>query len=1026
MCQTGSSTSCGVAGVDQHEEEQQHRQQEPTTTSPTDDDGSSPEDSPSKPRFVIRPQLRRTVSGENEREDFMRACGFSSTLCTRCGIDYVQTGGILMQCARCKTTYYCSNECLQADRNRHSQYCGLAKVDAVEKFHNQKSHGETTTLVHNNKQLQQQQQQKQCWSPPVSPLRRSDDRRIGGSRKYSGRPDAPPTAPTTDGEATATAFSSVSRTAEQPNQDQQDDDCEEQKVVVDVDDEAEDDELEGNDACTTDDDDEEEDEESVDDENSDDDELEYVTTDDEEEYIEIILEDEEDEIVVDDTAADIDVVKNDVQQEEEKSVASSFPSPASNAASAARNFEASNDEQRAQQGRTMPASATATAAVVVPPPLTRRPGRKKNNQKQQQQPQPQRQSVMRGKFTVVHEVEPAEEKKKKEPSEGRRGKDPLRRTISGELEREEHLAQQGFSSTCCMKCNKDFVDADGFLMQCSRCKLAYYCSYACMNADYDHHSQYCGVPGFKCGSGSSGGNGNRASSIDGKSSSSPSKSSSPTLRKKSPVKAKKKPAAYDSDSSSDDDSSTSSSDDERSCSSSEDHSSDVDAGIVCTDVVAAGQTALDGDDKEVTKEAPSARRIQGSLRPSVIRGKSCDDNLKAMGDVQRLCGGKKQAAGSSAGHDCAEETIKEALGAPRIQGSLRPSIVRGISCDDDLKEMCDLLHAKGEVIKEAPSAPRMQESLRPSVVRGTSCDDDLKVMGDLCQANGEVIKKAPSVPRMRGSLRPPAVRGTSCDDDLIEMAGLQQRRQEDEHSCSENNAEGFEHADDEKYCLQSIDQLRDSVEGEGLDEPSWTVGKLAIPDFSGQYDSSLRSVGRLKNMLVEAPRACTKIRPGKIGEDRMHLHSGASASPTRLSPDKLRSDRMQLQFAPPSSPTRRSPGKLSRDRLQLLESPCKARPGTLAALSSSTACQRSPAKLGSHRVHGVCSLPCSPVKKPNNESLAESSGTAQRQLTSPGKLNLSRVKLFDTGEPLRGVPLSPVKKPKDHKAKTIDTNEVVH
>ena len=66
--------------------------------------------------------------------------------------------------------------------------------------------------------------------------------------------------------------------------------------------------------------------------------------------------------------------------------------------------------------------------------------------------------------------------------------------IYGDEEEEDtgdFLKQWGFQKTACQKCNLVLKDNQDFLIQCSKCKNAYYCSSKCFNADIDAHQKQC-------------------------------------------------------------------------------------------------------------------------------------------------------------------------------------------------------------------------------------------------------------------------------------------------------------------------------------------------------------------------------------------------------------------------------------------------------------------------------------------------------------------------------------------------------
>ena len=59
------------------------------------------------------------------------------------------------------------------------------------------------------------------------------------------------------------------------------------------------------------------------------------------------------------------------------------------------------------------------------------------------------------------------------------------------LDDKEYLKQWGFNSTMCQKCGISNSQINGYMMNCSRCKKAAYCSVKCFNAHINIHQLYC-------------------------------------------------------------------------------------------------------------------------------------------------------------------------------------------------------------------------------------------------------------------------------------------------------------------------------------------------------------------------------------------------------------------------------------------------------------------------------------------------------------------------------------------------------
>lgn len=53
------------------------------------------------------------------------------------------------------------------------------------------------------------------------------------------------------------------------------------------------------------------------------------------------------------------------------------------------------------------------------------------------------------------------------------------------------LSAWGFSSSSCAKCGTPNSELEGLLIQCGKCKMAYYCSMKCFNGDLMTHRKFC-------------------------------------------------------------------------------------------------------------------------------------------------------------------------------------------------------------------------------------------------------------------------------------------------------------------------------------------------------------------------------------------------------------------------------------------------------------------------------------------------------------------------------------------------------
>jgi hypothetical protein len=61
---------------------------------------------------------------------------------------------------------------------------------------------------------------------------------------------------------------------------------------------------------------------------------------------------------------------------------------------------------------------------------------------------------------------------------------------------EEILAKWGFDKDYCFRCKKHNSELSGLLMQCGKCKKAYYCGMKCFNEDLEAHQKVCNTPAY--------------------------------------------------------------------------------------------------------------------------------------------------------------------------------------------------------------------------------------------------------------------------------------------------------------------------------------------------------------------------------------------------------------------------------------------------------------------------------------------------------------------------------------------------
>jgi len=60
------------------------------------------------------------------------------------------------------------------------------------------------------------------------------------------------------------------------------------------------------------------------------------------------------------------------------------------------------------------------------------------------------------------------------------------------------LSQYGFTDSLCHCCGVSNADLSGLLMQCAKCRKAYYCSSQCFNAHLDVHRTFCNAGPMNC------------------------------------------------------------------------------------------------------------------------------------------------------------------------------------------------------------------------------------------------------------------------------------------------------------------------------------------------------------------------------------------------------------------------------------------------------------------------------------------------------------------------------------------------
>jgi hypothetical protein len=68
----------------------------------------------------------------------------------------------------------------------------------------------------------------------------------------------------------------------------------------------------------------------------------------------------------------------------------------------------------------------------------------------------------------------------------------------------ELMSKWGFNATNCRKCNKSNSECSSLLLQCGKCKKAYYCSMVCFNDDLVSHQEFCTTTALSSGPKASG------------------------------------------------------------------------------------------------------------------------------------------------------------------------------------------------------------------------------------------------------------------------------------------------------------------------------------------------------------------------------------------------------------------------------------------------------------------------------------------------------------------------------------------
>jgi hypothetical protein len=133
---------------------------------------------------------------------------------------------------------------------------------------------------------------------------------------------------------------------------------------------------------------------------------------------------------------------------------------------------------------------------------------------------------------------------------------------------------------------------------------------------------------------------------------------------------------------------------------------------------------------EKEDEDQAKRRTVNSLRPQTLRGHS-NDGMQDMSDHIRRGKRSNSVVKKSDGNDEEQQEIKE---APRVStNSIRPAIIRGHSCEDDIQAMNEAVSAprggrrpeRHEEDKQETVSEPTVSSLRPETLRGHSFDGDI-------------------------------------------------------------------------------------------------------------------------------------------------------------------------------------------------------------------------------------------------------------------------------------------------------------
>ena len=171
-------------------------------------------------------------------------------------------------------------------------------------------------------------------------------------------------------------------------------------------------------------------------------------------------------------------------------------------------------------------------------------------------------------------------------------------------------------------------------------------------------------------------------------------------------------------------------------------------------------SSSDDDSTDSDNEKEQKQKVS-ELRPGTLRGHS-NDGLENMGSQVRR--GKRPESSDSKTEDAVEE-IKE---APRVAPtSVRPSVVRGHSCEDDIQAMNEAVQAsrggkrpekRSEDKEDEPGPSPSKEDvatsppvspLRPGTVRGHSFDRDIEDMSKAARGGKKPEKVAEEKEEMR-------------------------------------------------------------------------------------------------------------------------------------------------------------------------------------------------------------------------------------------------------------------------------------